>query len=66
MPIANVQIVKGRSAADRQLLITRVTQAIVDSLNVDPQTVRVLVTEIDAENWGVGGIAKFALPPSST
>lgn len=66
MPIANVQIVKGRSPADRQLLIARVTQAIVDSLNVDPNSVRVLVTEIDAENWGVGGIAKSVLPPSST
>ena len=58
MPIANIQIVKGRSRADRQKLIARVTDAIVDSLDVDARTVRVLLTEIDAENWGVGGIPK--------
>lgn len=66
MPIANIQIVKGRSLADRQKLIARVTEAIVDSLDVDPPTVRVLLTEIDPDNWGVAGIPKSAHPPSST
>lgn len=66
MPIANIQIVKGRSRADRQKLIARVTDAIADCLNVDAQSVRVLLTEIDADNWGVAGIPKSVSHPSST
>lgn len=63
MPIANIQIVKGRSPAERQELIARVTDAIVECLNVDAQIVRVLLIEIDAENWGVGGVPKSAHSP---
>lgn len=65
MPIAQIQILAGRSAADRRLLIARVTEAIVASLGVDPGSVRVMLTEVSPENWGVGGVPK-ALTSDST
>ncbi|WCT79148.1 2-hydroxymuconate tautomerase family protein [Novosphingobium humi] len=61
MPIANIQILKGRSEADRKRLIAQVTQAIIDSLGVEAGQVRVVISEIDPCNWGVGGIAKSDL-----
>ena len=53
MPIASIQILKGRSSEDRKLLISRVTDAIVATLEVQPVQVRVIVTEVEPENWGV-------------
>ena len=66
MPIANIQILKGRTKAERQLLIAMVTDAIVSSLGVKTPSVRVVLTEIDPENWGVGGVPKSARRPNET
>ena len=62
MPIASIQILKGRSSEDRKLLISRVTDAIVATLEVQPAQVRVIVTEIEPENWGVAGATKAERP----
>jgi len=62
MPIASIKILKGRSSEDRKLLISRVTDAIVATLKVQPAQVRVIVTEVELENWGVAGVTK-AEPP---
>ena len=51
MPIANIQILKGHSKAERHILIARVTDAIVTPLGVEASSVRVVLTEIDPENW---------------
>ena len=62
MPIASIQILKGRSSEDRKLLISRVTDAIVATLEVQPAQVGVIVTEIEPENWGVAGVTKAEAP----
>ena len=33
-----------------------VTHAIAEALNTNPETVRVIIQEVPAESWGVGGI----------
>jgi 4-oxalocrotonate tautomerase len=55
MPIAQVQIIQGRPAQVKEALIRSVTAAIVESLGVKPESVRVIVQEIAAEHWGIGG-----------
>ena len=62
MPIASIKILKGRSSEDRKLLISRVTDAIVATLEVQPVQVRVILSEVEPENWGVAGVTK-AEPP---
>jgi 4-oxalocrotonate tautomerase len=57
MPIANLQILEGREPALKASLIRSVTAAIVDTLKVKPESVRVIVTEIPAELWGIGGVS---------
>ena len=57
MPIANLQILEGREPALKASLIRSVTAAIVDTLKVKPESVRVIVTEIQAELWGIGGVS---------
>ena len=57
MPIANIQILQGREPALKASLIHAVTAAIVDTLHVRQESVRVILHEIPAEHWGIGGIS---------
>jgi 4-oxalocrotonate tautomerase len=55
MPIANLQILQGREPPLKAALIRSVTAAIVDALKVKPESVRVIITEVAPEHWGIGG-----------
>jgi len=57
MPIANLQILQGREPELKESLIRAVTAAIVDTLKVKPESVRVILTEVPAEHWGIGGVS---------
>jgi 4-oxalocrotonate tautomerase len=57
MPIANIQILQGREPALKTALIKNVTAAIVETLRVKPESVRVIVQEVDPAHWGIGGVS---------
>jgi 4-oxalocrotonate tautomerase len=57
MPIANLQILHGRPPELKERLIRAVTAAIADTLKVKPDSVRVILHEIPAEHWGIGGVS---------
>lgn len=58
MPIVQVSILQGRDKEQIRNLIEGVTAAITTSLDVQPEQVRVLVTELPPSHWGVGGVTK--------
>lgn len=56
MPFVNVKITKdGVSPEKKAEVIKGVTQLLVDVLGKNPQTVMVLIEEVETDNWGVGG-----------
>ena len=55
MPIAQIQIIQGRSAEQIETMIAEVTQAIHRSLGAPVESVRVLVEEVPNTHWGIGG-----------
>lgn len=57
MPIANVQIMEGRSQEQKELLISKVTESIAEALDVPTQNVRVLIQELPKGNFGIGGVS---------
>ena len=57
MPIANLQILEGRAPELKAALIRAVTAAIADTLTVRQESVRVILHEIPAEHWGIGGVS---------
>jgi 4-oxalocrotonate tautomerase len=65
MPIVQVSILEGRSAEKKAGLLTAVTDAVVGVLEVPRDSVRVLLTEVPAEHWAVGGVPKSAAPGST-
>ena len=55
MPILNVQISQGLSAAQKTALLQKMTQAIVDSVAAPLASIRIIVQEIPPEHVIVAG-----------
>ena len=49
MPIVHIEILEGRPASKKRALIEQVTQAVVNSLEVRPQQVRVSLRPVETK-----------------
>jgi len=56
MPIVQISMIAGRTPEKKEQLIKKVTDAIVDSLQVPAERVRIILNEVSKENIGDGGI----------
>ncbi len=56
MPIVQITLIEGRNQAIKADVIKRVTDAIVDSTSAPRESIRVILNEVPAGNWGVGGV----------
>ncbi|TBR15230.1 MAG: 2-hydroxymuconate tautomerase [Rugosibacter sp.] len=57
MPIAQIHLMEGRDDAKKERLIAEVTDAICHSLEVKPETVRVIIQEMPKAHFGIGGVS---------
>ena len=55
MPIITAHILEGRTAEQKTELIRALTKATVESLSVPADSVRVIVTEMGKDEYGIGG-----------
>jgi len=55
MPIAQINIIEGRSDEQKEALISEVTAAIVRSLGAPQQSVRVIINEMPKQHFGIAG-----------
>jgi len=56
MPYVNIRITgDGATAKQKAELIKGVTKLLVDILGKNPQTTMVVIDEVKADNWGIGG-----------
>ena len=55
MPIITVNLLEGRSTENIEKMITRVSEAAASSLDAPIETVRVMVNEMPAHTFGIGG-----------
>ena len=60
MPIVRIELLQGRTPKVKNELIARVTDAVVTTLGIDSDQVRVLLYELPPEHWAVGGQSKAA------
>jgi 4-oxalocrotonate tautomerase len=58
MPIVRIELLQRRAPNVKNELFVRVTDAVVATLGVDAEQVRVLLYELSAEHWAVGGQTK--------
>ncbi len=55
MPNAIIHMMEGRDDEKKARAIAAVTQALVEALDVKPETVRVILQEVPKTQWGIGG-----------
>jgi 4-oxalocrotonate tautomerase len=55
MPIAMIHMMEGRDDKKKARAIEAVTKALVESLEVKIETVRVIVLEVPKARWGIAG-----------
>lgn len=56
MPFVNIKITKeGATQEKKAELIKGVTDLLVNVLDKNPATTVVVIDEVDADNWGIGG-----------
>ncbi|WP_285835107.1 2-hydroxymuconate tautomerase [Halomonas sp. NCCP-2165] len=55
MPIVNIQLIEGRSDAQKEALIEKVTEACVASIDCTPESVRILLSDVSTQHFGVAG-----------
>lgn len=65
MPIIEVHLLEGRSVAQKRRMVAAVTEAIVESLGVAADSVRILIDEMPAEHFALGGITAGEQPLQS-
>jgi 4-oxalocrotonate tautomerase len=56
MPIVQISMIAGRTSEKKEELIKKVTDAIVEVLQIPKDRVRIVINEVPKENLGWGGI----------
>ena len=55
MPIIVAHILEGRPKETKVELIRNITRAVVDTLGAPPDSVRVIISEMPKDQYGIGG-----------
>lgn len=55
MPIAQINMMEGRTDEQKEALIQEVTDAIVRALDAPEESVRVLINEMPKQHFGIAG-----------
>lgn len=55
MPIVEIHLLKGRTLEQKRLLTASVTKAITESLGAPAETVRIILSEMEKEDYAIAG-----------
>ncbi len=58
MPIVRVDMIKGRTIEQKRAMVKEVTESMVKTLDCKKEAVRIIITEKEKEDLGVGGILR--------
>jgi 4-oxalocrotonate tautomerase len=56
MPYINLQITKGATRDQKSELVKRMTDALVQVLNKQPEHIHIVIQEIEDDDWGYCGM----------
>ncbi len=56
MPIIEVHLLEGRTVDQKRKLVANVTDAVVKSLGVKPESVRIIVQDMAKHDYAIGGV----------
>ena len=55
MPIIRVEMFAGRTEKQKRALVRELTDAFVNTAGGTPESVNVVITDVDKSDWGSGG-----------
>lgn len=58
MPVIQVNLVRGRSRELKDALAEEITQAVIRTINAPPENIRVILNEVDSDDWFVAGVSQ--------
>ena len=58
MPILQVEILKGRTVEQKREMVRKVTDAVTETLNCPKEAVRIIIREMEWENFAKAGVLK--------
>ncbi len=58
MPLIQATIIEGRTQQQKDAFFKEIAEAAVKTLNVQLSQVRVVINEVPAKHWSIGGISK--------
>jgi 4-oxalocrotonate tautomerase len=56
MPFVRIDLVRGRDKAVLMRLVEEVSRVVAETLDTPIDRVRVMVSEVDPDLWGIGGV----------
>jgi 4-oxalocrotonate tautomerase len=56
MPLVHIELLEGRSEEKKQAMIRRITEAMAESLEIEPEEVDIIVREVRRKDWATGGV----------
>ena len=64
MPIVEMTLIQGRTHDQKAAAVKAVTNALVETLGAPIESVRIIIREVPAEHFAVGGVLKKSPPPT--
>jgi 4-oxalocrotonate tautomerase len=58
MPLVEVTLIEGRTKDQKRALLVSLTDAVEQSIGAPRDTIRVILREVPAAHWAVGGVPK--------
>lgn len=55
MPIVQIELLEGRTTAQKRLLVEKVTQAIMESIGAPADKVTIIIRDMPKENYAKAG-----------
>ncbi len=55
MPIIQMNLLEGRSVAQKRAAVAAITEAVVRTLGVRPEQVRIMINELGVEHFSIAG-----------
>ncbi len=58
MPIIQVEMLKGRTVEQKRAMVEKVTEAVAETANCPRDAVKIIIREMESENFAQGGVLK--------
>jgi 4-oxalocrotonate tautomerase len=56
MPMVHIELMEGRTEEQLRAMVARVTEAMVATVDAPTERVSIIISEVTAEHWAVGGL----------